>query len=392
MQEIKNTILLGDCRLRLKNLEDNSVDAVVTDPPYELGFMGKDWDASGVAYNVDVWREVFRVLKPGGHLLSFGGTRTYHRMACAIEDAGFEIRDQMQWIYGSGFPKNMDVSKAIDSFLGAERDVVGFRKGQGNIPNDRGNWGIKSNELVEVTEPATDEAREWDGWGTALKPANEPIVLARKPIAEKTIAQNVLKYGTGALNIDGTRIGEAGRWPANVILDDEAGAILDEQTGTLTSGVPSQGQSKSTKNTFGEYENRSTVGYGDSGGASRFFYCAKPSKKERNAGLEDREAKIVNDGRKSSIDNPYQRGDTERLNVHPTVKPIKLMEYLVKLVTPKNGLVLDPFSGSGTTLIAAKNLGMNYIGIEMEPEYVDIANKRLSFNEHTSTLNKFITE
>jgi len=340
---IKNTIFLGDCRLRLKDIPDNSIDAVVTDPPYELGFMGKSWDASGVAYNVSMWEECLRVLKPGGHLLSFGGTRTYHRMACAVEDAGFEIRDQMQWLYGTGFPKNHDISKAMTD---------------------------------------KEAAATWEGWGTALKPANEPIVLARKPIAENTIALNVLKHGTGGLNIDGSRIYRQGkeegevdktpnfknkvfgkgmggtevdlskdRWPSNVLLDSEAALIL--------------------------------------GSVSRFFYCAKASTDEREKGLEGRERKIVNDGRETSIDNPYQRGDTERLNTHPTVKPITLMEYLVRLVTPKGGIVLDPFSGSGSTLIAAKNLGFDYLGIEMDPEFVDIANMRL---RGSKTLSKFFTE
>ncbi len=326
---IKNTILLGDCRLRLKDIPNSTIDAVVTDPPYELGFMAKSWDASGVAYNISVWEEILRVLKPGGHLLSFGGTRTYHRMVCAVEDAGFEIRDQLQWLYGQGFPKNMDISKAIDSKLGA---------------------------TIE------DQAKKWEGWGTALKPANEPIVLARKPISEKTIAENVLKYGTGGININDTRINlqydsedDRCRWPANIILDEEAGAILDSQQE----------------------------------GTSRFFYCAKPSKKEKDAGLENRVKKNVNDGRQTSIDNPYQRGDTERLNTHPTVKPIMLMEYLITLITPSNGIVLDPFAGSGTTLIAAKNLGFDYLGIEMDPEFVDIANLRLN---SAKSLNKFLTE
>ena len=301
---MKNKILLGDCRLRLREVPDNTIDSVVTDPPYELGYMAKEWDASGVAYNVSMWEEVLRVLKPGGHLLSFGGTRTYHRMACAVQDAGFEIRDQLQWIYGTGFPKNKD--------LGA-------------------------------------------GLGTALKPANEPIVLARKPISESTVTENVKRWGTGGLNIELSRL-SGDRWPSNLLLDEQAAELLDAQEP----------------------------------GVSKFFYCAKPSRKEKDAGLEHREKRIVNDGRKTSIDNPYQRGDTERLNTHPTVKPVVLMEYLVNIITPVKGIVLDPFAGSGTTLIAAKNLGFDYLGIEMDPEFVDIAHSRIA---HTDTgLSKFLRE
>jgi site-specific DNA-methyltransferase (adenine-specific) len=200
---MSHQILLGDCRDRLKELPDNSVDSIVTDPPYELGFMGKSWDASGVAYDVTVWQECLRVLKPGGHLLSFGGSRTYHRMACAIEDAGFQIRDQIMWVYGSGFPKSLNISKAIDKAAGAEREVVGSYE-----THDIRNAGLmdrKGSMTVDVTAPATAEAEVWDGWGTALKPAHEPIVLARKPLVG-TVANNVLTYGVGGLNIDGTRV------------------------------------------------------------------------------------------------------------------------------------------------------------------------------------------
>ena len=257
------TLHEGDCVEVMKRLPDNSVDSVVTDPPYELGFMGKKWDSTGIAYSVAMWREVLRVLKPGGHLLSFGGTRTYHRMACAIEDAGFEIRDQLQWVYGSGFPKSMELGKQIDKAVGAEREVTGQRTAhdiRGNALMDR-----KGSVTLNITAPATPEAQQWNGWGTALKPANEPIVLARKPLSERTIAANVLKWGTGGLNIDGCRIdlnGEkpptgsgkpcpngnadmmsralgnrgnttpvTGRFPANLLFDEEAAAMLDEQSG-----------------------------------------------------------------------------------------------------------------------------------------------------------------
>jgi len=207
-----NRIYNMDCLEGMKLLDDNSVDSIVTDPPYELGFMGKKWDSTGIAYSVELWKECLRVLKPGGHLLAFGGTRTYHRMACAIEDAGFEIRDQMQWIYGSGFPKSHNISKAIDKKFGAKREVIKTVKGMGKQnPEWNGTAkGRKENYYkpeYQLTAPATPEAKQWDGWGTALKPAHEPIVVARKPISEKTIAENVLKWGTGGLNIDGCRIG-----------------------------------------------------------------------------------------------------------------------------------------------------------------------------------------
>jgi site-specific DNA-methyltransferase (adenine-specific) len=390
----------------MKGLPDNSIDSIVTDPPYELGFMGKKWDSTGIAYNVELWQEVLRVLKPGGHLLAFGGTRTYHRMACAIEDAGFEIRDCIQYLYGSGFPKSMDISKAIDKKAGAERKVIGqLKRNDRVLPSGQGGYHgrlheqyqEKGRELIklDITAPSTDEAKQWDGWGTCLKPANEPIVVARKPISEKTIAENVMKWGTGGLNIDGCRIesnnmpkgcngtgfasimktnveqgyrpldyyeeqdgfkytpSELGRFPANVILDEEAGKLLDEQSGISKS---SKGITTSSPTALGQssgwnsYNNRPVefVNYGDSGGASRFFYCAKASKKERGEG-----------------------------NNHPTVKPISLMRYLVRLITPPNGIVLDPFTGSGTTLIASKLEGFSFVGIEQAEEYCEIAKARL---------------
>ena len=373
-----NQVLHGNSLEVLKTLEDNFVDSIVTDPPYELGFMGKKWDNTGIAYNVDLWKECLRVLKPGGHLLAFGGTRTYHRMACAIEDAGFEIRDCIQWLYGSGFPKSHNISKAIDKKLGVEREVIGKGTAGKTALGQGSGWNKTYNpHEYDITRDETEQAKRWSGWGTALKPANEPIVLARKPLSEKTIAENVMKWGTGGLNIDGCRIGTdtitsrpsnmssnnhyaqdewtksnpigelktyTGRFPANVILDEEAGRMLDEQQE----------------------------------GASRFFYCAKASKKERNMGLEDVEPTTVDDGRNKPIDNPFLRGKTPRRNTHPTVKPVKLMEYLITLVTPPNGIVLDPFFGSGTTGVAAVNLGFNYIGIELDEQYVEIARRRIN--------------
>ena len=313
-----NRIYNMDCLEGMKLLDDNSVDSIVTDPPYELGFMGKKWDSTGIAYNVDVWRECLRVLKPGGHLLAFGGTRTYHRMACAIEDAGFEIRDQMQWIYGSGFPKSMDISKAIDKKFGAEREVVG--EYQTHDIRNNGLMDKKGSMTVNITKAATPEAKQWDGWGTALKPANEPIVVARKPISEKTVAENVLKWGTGGLNIDGCRIGDeertykggtklyeerpwtkaqangerarptykvSGRFPANVILDEEAAKMLDEQSGILKSG---SNNIRRKEGSFFEHGGLGKAGdiqvsYGDIGGASRFFIVLKQVRKNVAKGI-----------------------------------------------------------------------------------------------------------
>ena len=379
-----NKIYCQDCIEGMKALPDNSVDAIVTDPPYELNFMGKTWDSSGIAYNKEVWKQVLRVLKPGGHLLSFGGTRTYHRMACAIEDSGFEIRDMMQWLYGSGFPKGLDISKAIDKKLGVTREVIGksnskgIRSGQNHIVGD--NYKCDG---YNITAPASIPAKQWSGWGTALKPANEPMVLARKPLSEKTVADNVMRWGTGGINIDDSRIettdnlnggaysqgkvsdGEwgtmhnftgnkyvqpQGRFPANVLFDESAAAILDEQSGISVSKKSMRGVGLTGSDVYGsgDLSFDTMRGHNDSGGASRFFYCAKASKKERGEG-----------------------------NIHPTVKPISLMEYLVKLITKKGQTVLDPFMGSGTTALACIKSGRNYIGFEQNSDYVEIANKRI---------------
>ncbi len=382
-------IYQGDCRTIMAEMSENSVDAIVTDPPYELGFMGKAWDKSGVSFNPDTWAACLRVLKPGGHLLAFGGTRTYHRIAVAIEDAGFEIRDSIAWIYGSGFPKSLDVAKAIDKAAGVEFESkpasgVGFMN-----PEGRGGYSPTKNKLDRKGK-TTDNAKKWEGWGTALKPALEPICLARKPLSEKTVAANVLKWGTGALNIDGSRIGTSeklsigagkigkntygnfshhnageqnpqGRWPANLIHDGSEevergfpdGGGKDPRIykgGQRSGGFVGTGQDSGNGLPCGPL-------YDDSGSASRFFYCAKASRYER-----------------------------ELYNKHPTVKPIALMEYLIKLVTLKKGRVLDPFAGSGSTLIAAKRLGRKYIGIELDPENIRTIKKRLKRAVHEPEL------
>lgn len=519
----------------LKELQDNSIDSIVTDPPYGLSFMNKHWD-----YDVpqtELWKECLRVLKPGGHLLAFFGTRTYHRGVVRIEDAGFEIRDQIMWIYGSGFPKSHDVSKAIDKAAGAERteytiDEDFLRRNPGNktdgVDRKKEYSGTEFKEGLDAAKrfaPATPDAQRWQGWGTALKPANEPIVVARKPLEKGlTIAENVVKCGTGALNIDECRIdlqpgettrgsganqggsiysGEGsgfkavrkgvpnikstqGRWPANILFDEQAAMMLDEQTGELgkSKGGNSGSISNSVYGKFNTEKNNKGTGFGDSGGASRFFYVAKASKSERNKGLDSFEQIVIDNECKeentaaaqllqkvilesmvkwstgesgksitalfpkeckstikteinkiieSKILNVLMRSLTsentqdvlmdlslvesvenlkkflltitsEKMelalgavnvalkmlssikenenskdfnNFHSTVKPIKLMEYLIKLVTPPKGTVLDPFMGSGSTGVAAKKLGFDFVGIELSAEYFEIAEKRI---------------
>lgn len=410
-------LLHGDNREQLKHLADNSIDSIVCDPPYELGFMGKRWDSTGIAYDLTVWTECLRVLKPGGHLIAFGGTRTYHRMTVAIEDAGFEIRDCIMWLYGSGFPKSHDVSKALDKQAGAEREVVGQNQWAGRQPNKRanesslyGDFNADNHEATTLTAPATDLAKQWHGWGTALKPAVEPAVLARKPLIG-TVADNVTTWGVGGINVDGCRVGtevmnnkgmsslgvmhdddwkpkdvfnqSIGRWPANVILDESAGEALDAQSGWSRSSATPRNRIKEDE--FFKGKNRMpTAEHSDSGGASRFFYTAKASKAEREAGLEGMEVKLKLTQMRSANgtgEKNFEGGfnDTIRANHHPTVKPIALMRYLVRLVTPKGGTVLDPFMGSGSTGCAAMCEGMNFVGIELSEEYLEIARRRIEY-------------
>ncbi|HEY7822464.1 MAG TPA: DNA methyltransferase [Acidimicrobiia bacterium] len=568
----------GDCVELMRAMPDNSVDSIVTDPPYGLEFMGKDWDAPWKAkpsrefndieegtlggftklpnhsrvnnvrceacqrwkfssnpcachkpqfpnarldaltvyqqWFTEVAAEALRVLKPGGHLLAFGGTRTYHRMACAIEDAGFEIRDSIHWVYGSGFPKSLNVGKAIDKRRDDRDDVLrvtgeiarlrdaagltnrdldglfGFAgmaghwtstKSQPTVPtpeqwtvlrerleppqwlddevwrlNGRKGtpgeaWGQRevvgerdvpvghsfagpvyggdsSSKRVDVTAPATDEARRWEGWGTALKPAHEPIVVARKPLSG-TVAGNVLEWGTGGLNIDGCRVGtdagwsypngrggtawggreslagnlakpmqaSSGRWPANIVLDGAAAAALDQQSGVSKSPAPYVQQSK-VVGIYGaeKHHDRASTHHGDSGGASRFFtqadfgpddwpfvYQAKPSKRERNAGLDGLSEQSAGSLNMRTDAHAVKTGNAtqERQNHHPTVKPVALMRHLVRLVTPPGGVVLDPFAGSGTTLVAAVLEGFDAIGCEMTDEYLPIIRGRVAWAE-----------
>jgi DNA modification methylase len=392
------TLYNEDCLIQLKELEDNSIDSIITDPPYEISFMSKGWDGTGIAFNTEVWTECLRVLKPGGHLLAFGGTRTYHRMTVAIEDSGFEIRDCIFWCYGSGFPKSHNIGKAVDKLQGNEREVVGKKNHKPgwhkeHTQNDD-NWKGSEDKGVSLTKGNS----EWEGWGTALKPALEPITVARKPLSEKTVAENCLKWGTGGINIDESRIpfkdeadrkestqknqhadfgtkpltgnviygdysmvepknyNPPGRFPANIIFDEEAGKILDEQSGTskFTGGT----NDIVVESKFGQVSNRpqKPFNFGDTGGASRFFYCPKVSKSERNEGLDIR-------------------------NPHPTMKPLALMLYLIRLITPKGGTTLDPFMGSGSTGKAAVRGGFNFIGIEREEEYYEIAQARIDYEQ-----------
>lgn len=411
------TLHLGDCREVLKTLPANSIDAVVTDPPYGLSFMGKGWD-HGVP-GVDFWTEVYRVMKPGAHLIAYGGTRTIHRLTVGIEDARFEIRDSIYWLYGSGFPKSHNVSKAIDSHLGAEREVIGetLKGAQQSSTGTYGAWG----DGITPTAPGSPEAAQWDGWGTALKPAVEPAVLARKPLSG-TVAQNVLQYGTGGINIDGCRVGDentlrpnsnagsifvvkdnerkstgssSGRWPANILLDEVSAEMMDQQSGESNSNIRRSDDSHSVSgSTFHIQRDGITPrGHLDSGGASRFFYIAKASSTEREIGLQGMEKKNLseqtnhgnmmaskwitdprspNGGYESSVTPP-------RANHHPTVKPLQLMQYMIRLITPPGGTVLDPFMGSGSTGAACMLEGVQFIGIDITPEYIEIAEKRISY-------------
>ena len=405
------TVLLGDCRQVLRTMADNSVDAIITDPPYELGFMGKSWDSTGVAYDIAVWQECLRVLKPGGHLLAFGGSRTYHRLAVAIEDAGFQIRDQIMWVYGSGFPKSLNISKAIDKAAGAEVKIGKAFKVAGEYGNrelrDPETQGKDRDEMRHSA--VTDEAKRWEGWGTALKPAHEPIVMARKPL-DGTVANNVLVHGTGGINIDGCRIEtndkweatgrqsapsqtlmggfdgslnvsvstthSQGRFPANFIHDgsDEVLELFPQSNGGAfpkKSNVPT---GRHYEGGWGAVDNGSRTEMGN-GSAARFFYCAKASKKDRNEGLDGFNDRVA--GGMQGRSNGSLGSITMNKNHHPTVKPTDLMRYLCRLVTPPNGMVLDPFTGSGSTGKAATLEGFNFIGIEQSAEYVEIATARI---------------
>ena len=412
-------LLNGDCIEQMQKLKDEGkqIDSVVTDPPYHLtsiverygkegsapakdkdglyqrqarGFMGKEWDGGDIAFRSDTWKLAYDLLKPGGYLLAFSASRNYHRMAVAIEDAGFEIRDQIMWIYGSGFPKSLNIGKAIDKRLGNEREVVGtrvsaFGDADGSETDDGRNlWGKESTKEVELTMGSS----EYEGWGTALKPAHEPIVMARKPLEGSNI-DNVLKYGTGAINIDGCRIQSDDTGGERKITTrksrDENNVWTDENSGM-----------KQEENHFADADPKGRYPANVMHGGlqeewARYFYCPKTSSAERNRGLEDFTAKPMAWGnqakaelKRGNLDFKGNQGDGSkhnkvamRLNTHPTVKPQELMKYLCRLVTPKGGVVLDPFMGSGSTGMAAKDEGFDFIGIEKEKEYFEIAEARI---------------
>lgn len=373
-------LFLGDCLDALRQLPDASVDSVVTDPPYGLSFMGKKWDCD--VPSVEVWAECLRVLKPGGHLLAFAGTRTQHRMAVRIEDAGFEIRDMIAWVYGSGFPKSLDVSKAIDKAAGAEREKIRKPSAATAYSSAAGNlrpWMERAQELgyteVDGDQAATDAGRQWAGWGTALKPALEPVTVARKPLTG-TVAENVQKYGTGALNIDGCRI-EAGS-------DHAANCSRSNVTGIWTPHTGEGGVS-TTAHPQGRWPANLIHDGGDEaagllGEAARFFYSPKADGTDRNEGLDGMEAKLsMRYGEQGQGPSAQQtpRKPVEQRNIHPTVKPTDLMQYLCRLVTPPGGTVLDPFMGSGSTGKAAQMEGFRFIGCERDPEYFAIAKARI---------------
>jgi DNA modification methylase len=492
-------LLQGDVREKLREMAENSVDSIVTDPPYGLGFMGKEWDRIGDTSanytNLDkphssqqnfpmnkgrgrpiaetdgpaqqrwhhLWAvEAFRVLKPGGYLLSFGGSRTYHRMASAIEDAGFEIRDQIMWLYGQGFPKSRNISKDIDKMAGAEREVIGTWKPTGTarikggsgytVEGAAGNYTTAEiRGELPITQPSTNAAKQWDGWGTALKPAHEPIVVARKPLIG-TVAKNVLEFGTGAINIDGCRVGtdaipsnqleewsgfgelvrpaytqvmHEGRWPANV-LHDGSEEVLEEfakygdKSSARVSGNPNEPKRGGDSTPiWGFSDGRTTHDFRDSGTAARFFkqcrdgeqsadsenegvvgfkmrpgvrqpvetnparffYVAKAGRKDRNEGCDELDAKPLLWSAGTQNPGSFQAEGTDKSskNFHPTVKPTALMRYLIRLVTPPGGTVLDPFMGSGSTGKAAALEGMGFVGIDINPEYVEIAGKRIGY-------------
>lgn len=371
----------------MKTLDDNSVDSIVSDPPYGISFMAKKWDYD--VPSVEVWKEAMRVLKPGGHALIACGTRTQHRMVVNIEDAGFEIRDVVSWIYGSGFPKSLNISKAIDKAAGAERELIPRvrfdGKSVGKNDEDKKGWCVASDgDLMSDPTPATPEAKQWDGWGTALKPSCEFFTLCRKPLSEKTVAANVLKWGTGGINIDGCRVGTGsgnpkpeyeanaknevygknmgggalentqGRFPANLIHDGSEEVLeLFPETKPSRIGKP-RGTKK--KGLFANSKfNKVGQEHNDSGSAARYFYCAKASKKDRNEGCEE----------------------LEKGNNHATVKPTALMSYLCRLITPTGGVVLDPYMGSGSTGKAAVREKFSFIGIELDPDYYEICKARV---------------
>lgn len=424
-------LFYGDCLEEMKTFEENYIDSLVTDPPAGISFMGKSWDTdkggrdNWINWMSEVMRECLRVLKPGAHGLVWSIPRTSHWTATALENAGFEVRDCITHLFGSGFPKSLDISKAIDKAAGCEREIISTVRKTPSAARCHEGWKrpwAEGKNTMDITAATTEDAKEWEGWGTALKPAAEFWWLVRKPLSEKTVAANVLKWGTGGININGSRIGKdiisthgggdklariktgksegvgeykthTGRFPANLVFshtpectEDQCTLIcainqLNEQSGNLgkSTGGNSVAISKHSYGKFGKELNSNQCGFGDSGGASRFFYCAKISTRERNTGLDD--FPDVIGGIKNTSGRGFSENDPNKIiivkNNHPTVKSKKLMGYLIKLITPPNGVVLDPFMGSGSTGIAAKENNFRFIGIEKEKEYFDIASARI---------------
>lgn len=406
----------GDMLDMLQVIKPESIDAIVCDPPYELGFMNKSWDSTGIAFKKETWKNCFEVLKPGGYLLAFGGSRTYHRIACAIEDAGFEIRDCVMYLYGSGFSKSYNIGLAIDKKNGVESEVVGIGKSgcnsrayQSEKPTTAGNYDIKKSQ------------NEWQGWGTCLKPAYEPIIVARKSF-KGSVVDNIIKYRVGGLNIDECRVGETGgikkvniiknsgskicrfgcdgdkietgegRFPANVITDGSE--EVAKGMPNTTSQYNPEGKHQNEINRENEdilkygYKQRIETGFNDSGSAMRYFYSAKASKKDRDEGLDafqDKTFHSVLNQKNGSGDRLDGAKTPIRKNIHPTCKPTELMQYLVKLVSPKGATILDPFMGSGSTGKAVmfenreRDANYKFIGIELTDEYLPIAQARIEY-------------
>ena len=364
-------VLCGDCVEIMRSFPDNSISAIVTDPPYGIDFMSSAWDSS--VPGSDWARECFRVLKHGGHIVAFGATRAIHRMVCALEDEGFEIRDMINWLYFSGFPKSMDISKQIDKMKGVEREVVGeYQVSRVFDGSDLVGGNVKAGAL-NITKPATEEAKYWEGWGTALKPAQEPAILCRKPIEKGlNVSENVLKWGTGAINIDACRFGYGD--PCWVGSQEHHDKIV-------------RGASNKKNITFNSYvPEKITTSMHDLGRwPANIYQCAKPSRSERETGLDDLQSKTgfdINGRKPENIGHKYAHAGVGRIsnevkNFHPTVKPTKLMAWLCRLLTPKGGIVLDAFLGSGTTGVSASMEGFKFIGTEMNPEYCDIALQRI---------------
>lgn len=375
-----NKLYKGDCLELLKQLEDNSIDAIVTDPPYELGFMGKSWDRTGIAYNVELWKECLRVLKHGGHLLAFGGTRTYHRMACAIEDAGFEIRDMIEWLYFNGMVKSNDIGMMFDKREKKELNSIGYKielsgrcmaiepKANEIVCNpdkDNRKFGVDNRTSAErkvVRVPTTHKGIEWDGWGTMLKSSHEPIVLARKPLESDNICDNVAKFGVGAINIDACRFKEEANLNSGVYkkLNLKQTEVYNDKY-----KVYEDGDNRKFVEPLGRFPTN-CITLEENQFYSEYFNISpksvskKPTKQDKNSKWNGQQINSNNN--------------------HITVKPIELMAWLIKLVTPINGIILDPFAGSGTTLVAAKKEGLNYIGFELDEEYIETASKRLEDN------------